>query len=189
MTWDVTALVSVAGTALNAVYAWPQVTRALRTVVGLSLGTVLLGYVSRLAWACYAVVRHDLGLLAGQLPPALAFLTLAVVVIRRRPALRTRALVSLGLFSSGTLGVAWCLPLLSAVAVATAALTAVPQLLAPATPGAAAGVSGRMYVLAAAASATWLTYGLLLGDPVIYLSHALILPTSALVAVRAAYVR
>jgi hypothetical protein len=33
---DVATLVSVAATAVNAVYAWPQVTKALRTVTGVS---------------------------------------------------------------------------------------------------------------------------------------------------------
>lgn len=188
-TSGVATLVSVAGTALNAAYAWPQVLRGLRTVAGVSLSTAFLGYVSRLAWACYAVAHHDLGLLAGQAPPLLAFLTLTVVVIRLRPALRTRALISLGLLSIGTLGTALCPPLLAAVAVTTAALTAVPQLLTPRTDEGVAGVSARMYVLAAAASASWLTYGLLVADPMICLPHALALPASTLVAIRTVHMR
>ncbi|MFG2043744.1 hypothetical protein [Dactylosporangium sp. NPDC048998] len=189
MNSDAATLVSLAGTALNAVYAWPQVTRALRTVAGLSLGTVFAGYMSRLAWACYAVVRHDLGLLAGQIPPLAAFLTLTVILSRQQSALRTRASISFGLLSVAMLGTAHYLPLLTVVAVTSAALTAVPQLLAPRTEEGVAGVSARMYVLAAAASAFWLTYGLLVGDPIVCLPHVLALPTSILVAIRTARIR
>jgi uncharacterized protein with PQ loop repeat len=147
---------------------------------------VSLGYVSRLAWACYAVARHDLALLAGQTPPVVAFLTLTVVLSRQRPELRTRALISLGLLSIGTLSMAHCLPLLTTLAVTTAALTAVPQLLTLRTGEGAAGVSQCMYVIAATASASWLTYGLLAGDPTICLPHVLVLPASTLVAIRTA---
>ncbi|GGM36614.1 hypothetical protein ACFFX1_36970 [Dactylosporangium sucinum] len=189
MNSDAATLVSIAGTALNAVYAWPQVTRALRTVAGLSLGTVFVGCTSRLAWACYAVVRHDLGLLAGQIPPLVAFLTLTVILSRRRPTLRARASISFGLFCVALLGMAHYLPLLTVVAVTTAALTAVPQLGTLRTDEGVAGVSARMYVLAAAASAFWLTYGLLVGDPMICLPHALALPISTLVAIRTARIR
>jgi len=38
----------------------------------------------------------------------------------------------------------------------------------------------------AAASITWLGYGLLTANPTVYLTHALILPTSMLIAIRAA---
>ncbi|MGI5239434.1 hypothetical protein [Dactylosporangium sp. CA-139066] len=189
MSLDAATLAGAAGTALNAAYAWPQVARALRTVAGLSLGTVFVGYMSRLAWACYAVVRHDLGLLAGQIPPLVALLMLAVILIRRRPARRARVAISFGLLSVAMLSMARYLPLLTVVAVTSAALTAVPQLLTPRTGEGAAGVSARMYVLAAAASACWLTYGLLVRDPMICLPHAVALPTSTIVAIRTVRIR
>ncbi|MEV4754549.1 hypothetical protein AB0J86_05450 [Micromonospora sp. NPDC049559] len=184
MTREIVILASATGTALNAVYVWPQVTRAARTTAGLATGTVLLGCTARLAWTCYAVIQHDPGLLAGQTPPALAFLTLAVLVIVRQPARRTRVVTALALGSAATLAAAWYPPLLATIAIATAAVTAVPQLFGPFTPGAAAGVSGHTYALAATASAIWLSYGLLTANPTVYLTHALILPTSVLVAIR-----
>ncbi|GAA4263360.1 hypothetical protein [Dactylosporangium darangshiense] len=189
MNSDAATLVSVVGTTLNAIYAWPQVTRALGSVAGVSLGTVLVGYMSRLAWACYALVRHDLGLLAGQIPPLAALLVLMVILICKRPTLRVRVLISFGLLSVAILSVAHNVPLLTGVAVTTAALAAVPQLLTPRTDEGVAGVSARTYVLAAAASAFWLTYGLLAGDPMICLPHAVALPTSTLVAIRTARMR
>jgi uncharacterized protein with PQ loop repeat len=182
MTSGAAILVSAGGTALNAVYAWPQVARARRTTAGLSAATTFLGYESRLAWTGYAATRHDLGLLAGQAPPAMAFFMLIVVMSRQRPESRIRIWISLGLLTIATLAMGYCRPLLACVAVTTAALTAVPQLLALRT-GQAAGVSAGMYVIAAAASASWLTYGLLVGDLTICLPNFLVLPTTILVAI------
>ncbi|WP_158888676.1 hypothetical protein [Amycolatopsis anabasis] len=173
----------VAGIVLNLTFIWPQVWRARRSVVGISLGTVLAGYSARLLWSIYAVRADDVELFLGQAPIALGFLIVAGFVYRGEPT--ARRTVPLGV-AAVTLVVAALTPwhtILSVVAVIAAAVVNLPQMIRVIRePGRVAGVSPAMYWLVASASAVWLTYGFLVHDLTISAPHFVLFPTGLVTA-------
>ncbi|OYN98738.1 hypothetical protein CGZ95_11690 [Enemella evansiae] len=176
-------VLGVLGVVLNQLFIWPQVARARRSLIGISPGTVVAGWFARLLWSVYAVVIADWTLALGQLPIALGFGLLALLLARGRP--ETRWFLLIGLLATGavTLAAAYSRPLLAALAVGVAAVVNLPQLVGVLRdPHRVGEVSPLMYWLVAAASATWLGYGLLT-DWVISLPHFLLLPSGIVVAV------
>ncbi|NNG19708.1 hypothetical protein HJ590_08980 [Naumannella sp. ID2617S] len=173
----------VLGVVLNQLFIWPQVARARRSLVGLSPGTVVAGWFARVLWSVYAVLVADLKLALGQVPIALGFLILAVLLGRGR--VETRRFLVIGVVGTAVVCAAASLsrPVLAVVAVAVAAVVNLPQLVQVLRdPERVSGVSPLMYWLIAAASATWLGYGAVT-DWVIALPHLVLLPSGVIVAV------
>ncbi len=172
-------VVGVVGVLLNQVFIWPQVRRALVTAEGVAALTVLGGLLARTAWTAYGSVLDDAALVVGNLTVAIGFLVLLLVLARSgrpvRPLAAAGVLVAVVVAASAAAG-----PLvLGWVAVVSAAVVNLPQMVRALTDrDRLAGVSVPTYLLVAAASSCWLTYGVLRRDPLISAPHLLLLPTA-----------
>lgn len=179
-------VVGTVGVALNQVFIWPQVRRALTTVEGLAALTVLGGLLARTTWTVYGAALGDTALVLGNATVATGFLVLLLLLARagRRPALLGgAAAVAAVTVLSAVAGQA----VLGAVAVVSAAVVNLPQMLrALRDPDRLAGVSVPTYCLVALASACWLTYGVLVRQPLITAPHLVLLPTAVVTAAVAA---
>lgn len=174
------------GVTLNCSMAWPQVWRATRTVEGIALGTVFTGFASRMFWSAYALHGTlDAPLLLGQLPVAIGFAFIAGAVGVRRGDLRLRLLLTLIGIVAGVILLGLISPvLLVAGGVGVLAVMNLPQMIGVLRrPESSRGVSAAMYWLTAAASASWIAYGFMTGDPFIPLPHFLLLPTGIATAI------
>lgn len=171
------------GVLLNQVFIWPQVRRALDSVEGVAALSVLGGLLARVTWTVYGVSLRDGALIVGNVTVATGFLVLLLLLLRRSP--RPIALVA-GAAAVGGVVVAAALgggAVLGWVAVVTAAVVNLPQMLrALSHRDGLAGVSVVTYLLIAAASACWLSYGLLVDQPLISAPHFLLLPTALITA-------
>ena len=180
-------MVGTLGVLLNQVFIWPQVLRAVRTAEGIAALTVLGGLLARISWTAYGAVLGDVALVVGNVTVATGFLLLLVVLVRRhrRPVvlalsgLGVAAVVAVAAYAGDTV-LAW-------LAVTSAAVVNLPQMVrALSDRDRLAGVSVPTYLLIAAASACWLTYGVLVRDAFISAPHLVLLPT-ALVTARLAW--
>lgn len=172
-------VVGVVGVVLNQIFIWPQVRRALVTAEGIAALTVLGGLLARVAWTAYGVVLGDLALIVGNVTVAVGFLVLLVVLARSHQ--RVLALGSLALVALAAVAFAAFIgdTVLGALAVVSAAVVNLPQMVRALTDRhRLAGVSVPTYLLVAAASACWLTYGVLVHDPLVSAPHLLLLPTA-----------
>jgi uncharacterized protein with PQ loop repeat len=186
VTWLI-AVLGVVGVVLNQVFIWPQVWRARRTVQGVAPLTALGGLLARSAWTAYGLVVSDVALVAGNLTVAVGFAALVALLARTDPARRVRLSLAAGTVVAAPAALVvlshW---VLAALAVASAAVVNVPQMLRAVTDRRRlAGVSAATYWLIAAASACWLGYGVAVRNLVISAPHMLLLPTAVATAVLA----
>ncbi len=179
-------VVGTIGVALNQVFIWPQVRRACSTVEGLAALSVLGGLLARTTWTVYGAALGDPALVLGNVTVATGFLLLLLLLARAQRATVLLAggvavaAVALGAALAGEVVLGW-------VAVVSAAVVNLPQMLqALRDPRRLAGVSVPTYCLIALASACWLSYGLLVHEPLITAPHLLLLPTALVTAVMAA---
>lgn len=178
-----TPAVAVTGVLLNQVFIWPQVRRAMITAEGIAALTVLGGLLARVSWTAYGAVLGDVALVVGNVTVAGGFLLLLVILARRR-----QHAVALGAAGAGVAVTVLAAALagnavLGVLAVVSAAVVNLPQMVrALVDRERLAGVSVPTYLLIAAASACWLTYGVLVGDPLISAPHLLLLPTALVTA-------
>ena len=160
-------LVGTLGVLLNQVFIWPQVLRAVRTAEGIAALTVLGGLLARISWTAYGAVLGDVALVVGN------------VVVLALSGLGVAAAVAVAAYAGDTV-LAW-------LAVTSAAVVNLPQMVrALSDRDRLAGVSVPTYLLIAAASACWLTYGVLVQEAFISAPHLVLLPT-ALVTARLAW--
>nr|CEL14178.1 hypothetical protein [Kibdelosporangium sp. MJ126-NF4]CTQ88545.1 hypothetical protein [Kibdelosporangium sp. MJ126-NF4] len=171
------------GIVLNLTFIWPQVWRARRSVVGIALGTVLAGFGARLLWSVYSVRAADLELFLGQAPIALGFLIVAGFVYFGDRTARRKVLVGV---AGVTVAIAALTPWhlgVSVAAVVVAAVVNLPQMIRVIRePEQVAGVSPAMYWLVTAASAVWLSYGIVVHDLTISAPHFVLFPTGLVTA-------
>ncbi|MEJ7690253.1 MAG: hypothetical protein WKF76_07375 [Nocardioidaceae bacterium] len=171
------------GVVLNQLFIWPQVWRARRTLEGVSLLTALSGVLARLAWSVYGWQTGDVALIAGNVTVTVGFLFLVVMLARGEVASWPRVTISTAAVVAGVLAAATSTVVLAWVAVLSAGVVVIPQLVrALAEPDRLAGVSTVMYVLVATASACWLAYGIVVDDLIISAPHFVLLPTAMLTA-------
>ena len=181
------AVVGATGVLLNQVFIWPQVRRAFHTVEGLAVLSVLAGLLARSLWSVYGLVLSDPALVSGNVTVASGFLVLLVLLAARRrgaaPALAAGAVaVAAGVVVAVLAGEA----VLGWAAVVTAAVVNLPQMVrALLDPRRLAGVSVLTYLLIAAASTCWLSYGVLTRRPLVSAPHLLLLPTALVIAAAA----
>lgn len=180
------AAVGALGIALNQVFIWPQVGRAVRTTEGVAALTVLGGLLARSTWTTYGAVLRDPELVIGNVTVAFGFLTLLLLLAWRAPrrlplltgALLVAAVVVMATAAGSTV--------LGGVAVVAAGVVSLPQMLrALADRERLAGVSVPTYALMCVASVCWFSYGVLIGSWTVSAPHVVLLPTSAVVAVLA----
>jgi uncharacterized protein with PQ loop repeat len=180
--------------AIGIATGWPQVLRLCvgRRHEGLSLTANVLGVLYATAWLLYGVANHStvqvvtniLGL-AGLVAILVGHLVLARPATRQwLPLLVTGLAVLLVVFSLGArpLGVTASIATISGVA---------PQVLVLARNrwagiSDAAGVSRTRWGLSCAANLLWVSYGLLVGDPVIIVNSSVITALAAAIVVLAA---
>lgn len=176
-------LVGALGVLLNQVFIWPQVRRALTTVEGVAALSVLGGLLARATWAVYGLTLGDLALILGNVTVAVGFALLLALLVRQTD----RAVeLAAGTAAVGAIVLAAALSsvtVLGWVAVVTAAVVNLPQMVRALTDRERlAGVSVPTYLLIAAASTCWLSYGLLVDEPLISAPHVLLLPTALITA-------
>lgn len=181
------ALVGVTGVLLNQVFIWPQVLRAVRTVEGVAVLSVLAGLLARALWSVYGVALADPALVWGNVTVAGGFLALLVLVAARRRSTAPRVLAGAALVAAAVVAVTLAgEAVLGWVAVVTAAVVNLPQMVRVlADRDRLAGVSVPTYLLVAAASSCWLTYGLVTQRFLITAPHLLLLPSALVIAVTA----
>ncbi len=178
--------VGAVGIALNQVFIWPQVARAVRTTEGVAALTVLGGLLARSTWTTYGAVLDDTELVIGNATVAVGFLVLLVLLVRRTPRRRRLLAGALLVAVVVTAATAAGSSVLGAVAVVTAAVVSLPQMArALADRERLAGVSVPTYVLICIASVCWFSYGVLIGSWTVSAPHVVLLPTSAVVTVLA----
>ena len=179
----VAVVLGAVGVVLNQVFIWPQVVRGLRTVEGVAALTVLGGLLARATWTVYGAVLGDLALVLGNVTVTVGFLLLLVLLVRAAdrpvPLVGGGVAVALAVLAAslaGGLVLGW-------VAVVTAAVVNLPQMVrALLDPHRLAGVSVPTYLLVAAASSCWLSYGVAVHEPLISAPHYVLLPTALMVA-------
>ncbi len=180
-------LVGTTGVVLNQIFIWPQVLRALRTVEGVATLTLLTGLLARALWSVYGIALSDAALVVGNVTVASGFLVLLVLVALRRQG-QAPVLLAGGAGVTGLVVVASLAgeAVLGWAAVVTAAVVNLPQMArALLDRHRLAGVSVPTYLLIAAASTCWLTYGVLTRRPLISAPHLLLLPTALVIAATA----
>jgi uncharacterized protein with PQ loop repeat len=179
------SLVPVLGTlavGLSIAFAWPQAVRARRAhdVSGISAPSTLLLVLTSTTWLGYGLAIGDLAVIAGNgVALTAAAVTLAVLI--RRDAVGDAPLLPLV--------AAWAVVLASLLAAATAlgwgsapvgmfgavlgiSMT-IPQAWRASRGHGTGGVSLLTHLLLMAVMATWLLYGLLVADPVIWIPNVL----------------
>ena len=180
-------VVGTLGVLLNQVFIWPQVLRAVRTAEGIAALTVLGGLLARISWTAYGAVLGDVALVVGNVTVATGFLLLLVVLVRRHRRPVALALSGLGVAAAVAVAAYAGDTVLAWLAVTSAAVVNLPQMVrALSDRDRLAGVSVPTYLLIAAASACWLTYGVLVQEAFISAPHLVLLPT-ALVTARLAW--
>lgn len=177
------ALLGALGVLLNQVFIWPQVVRGLRSTEGVAVLTVLGGLLARATWSVYGTVLGDAALVLGNVTVTVGFLLLLVLLLRdgrpRRPLLLGALVVAAVLAAASAVGG----DVLGWVAVVTAAVVNLPQMLRALTDrDRLSGVSVPTYLLIASASACWLSYGVVVREPLISAPHLVLLPTALVVA-------
>jgi uncharacterized protein with PQ loop repeat len=187
--------------ALSVTVSWPQVYKSCvqRRTNGLSATACTLGVAMPIGWVSY-------GLLAGQriqivtnLATGTAALAILVALLLTQPELRSLRALRIGAGSGGavvgaallSLGAAalpgvtahQVAPVLGLLLAAVSLLSAIPQPLALLRDRRAdlSGLSPLRWWLAASACASWLTYGLLTGQPAVWASAAVGLTSAAIV--------
>lgn len=178
-----TAVVGSAGVGLNQIFIWPQVRRALTGVEGVATLTVLGGLFARASWTLYGIRLGDPILIVGNALVAGGFLLLFAALVHysaRRGFLVAQAVVvvaaTAAAATAGTTVIGW-------TAVSAASAVYLPQMLRTMKePRRASGVSVSTYLLSAAASACWFSYGFLVHQPLISAPHILLLPSALVTA-------
>src|ERR1700722_18155392 len=171
------------GVALNQVFIWPQVRRAVTSVEGVAALSVLGGLLARATWTVYGISQGSVALIVGNVTVAAGFLVLLLLLLRQG-----RQLLLLAGGAAGVAVVIFAVALLGGavlgwVAVAAAAVVNLPQMLRVlADRDRLAGVSVLTYLLIASASACWLAYGLLVRQPLISIPPLLMMPSAVLIA-------
>jgi uncharacterized protein with PQ loop repeat len=180
----VAAVLGFVGVMLNQVFIWPQVWRARHRVEGVSPATAMAGLLARSAWLVYGAVIGDVALVVGNVTVAVGFAILLFLLARAERRLAGRLFASAVLVLVAVGLVALSQPALAVLAVVSAAVVNLPQMVrALADRERLAGVSAATYFLIAAASTTWLLYGIVVDDLVISAPHFLLLPTALVTAV------
>ena len=177
------AVLGALGVVLNQVFIWPQVVRALRTTQGVAALSVLGGLLARSLFSVFGTEIDDRALVLGNVTVAVGFLLLLVLLLRdaeRRLPLLLGGLAVAGVLvaasAAGGLVLGW-------TAVVAAAVVNLPQMLRAITdPDRLAGVSVPTYLLIASASSCWLTYGVVVDEPLLSAPHYVLLPTALVVA-------
>ena len=194
--------------ALSVSLSWPQVYKSCvqRRTSGLSATACALGVAMPIGWITYGLLSGERIQVMTNVATGLAGLSILVALLITQPALRTRRALRVSAGSAGavvtaalvSLGAA-ALPGVSGHAAASVLgmllagvsfVSAIPQPLALLRNRNQdiSGLSPLRWRLASGACASWLTYGLLTGQPAVW-SSALVGLTSALIVVTVLHVR
>ncbi len=171
-------------------FVWPQVFRLIRTRD--ASGVSALGALWALAgfglWTVYGADTHLGAVTIANAQSVAGFLVAAVLARRFGPAV-PRFVPALLAIASGVVAAAVLLPAEAVgwTAVAVGATAYLPQArVALARDGSAlGGVSITTYVLIAVSSALWASYGVFEHDVIVVAPNVVIIPTAALIALRA----
>jgi uncharacterized protein with PQ loop repeat len=175
-------VVGAIGVVLSIAFAWPQALAARRAddVSGVSSSASLLLLLTATTWTIYSLAVADVSLVVANLVTALAAaVTLEALVRRKHVAVAASILLVLA-WALALAAVASLAGVLDAgpapVGILAAALgisMSVPQAWRAARGHGVEGVALTTYFLLMGVMATWLAYGLLLGDPVIWFPNVL----------------
>jgi len=183
-----TNLLGLVASGLSMFFIWPQVLRVYRkdTVEGLAPFGALQGMSGSLLWSIYGFARGDIPLFGSNLLLAIAISLLGVAMTRHGVLPRTTLPgVALIVLCTGLTAVALSTALVGVLAFLIGTSSVLPQTFKVLCDPDLAGVSVSSNSLLFVTSTAWLTYGLAIGDTLVWLPNLLIIPCSALIVAKA----
>jgi uncharacterized protein with PQ loop repeat len=169
-------------------FIWPQVFRVYRndTVEGLAPLGALQGMSGSILWSTYGLSQSDMPLFGSNLLLSVAIGLLAVAMTRHRILTRsTLSAVVAGVLGVGFLAGAVSTTLLGMLAFAVGALSVIPQTVKVLRDPDLQGVSVSSNSLLFVTSCAWMSYGLAIGDTLVWLPNVLVIPCSAVIVFKA----
>lgn len=181
-------LLGLVASTLSMLFIWPQVFRVYRnnTVEGLAPLGALQGMSGSILWAIYGLAQTDIPLFGSNLLLSVAIALLGIAMTRHgvlsRSVLSTAVTVVVGV---GFVAASISTSLVGVLAFVIGALSVLPQtfkvLRDPDLNGVSVSSNSLLFVTACA----WLSYGLTIGDTLVWLPNVLVIPCSALIVVKA----
>ncbi len=175
-------------TLLSVAFVWPQVARVYRmhSVEGIAPNGTLHGVAATCLWAVYGAATGVVPLTISNLTVLAAMLLIGAAQVRHRVlAGRTLALTLCASAAVALLSAAVSPVLTGVIAIAVGATSILPQAIHVLRADDLSGVSVTTYGLLVLTALAWSSYGLLIGDWLVVAPNALVLPCSALIAVKA----
>lgn len=169
-------------------FIWPQVFRVYRndTVEGLAPLGALQGMSGSILWSIYGLSQSDMPLFGSNLLLSVAIGLLGVAMTRHRIlAPTTLVTVVTGILGVGFVAGAVSTTLLGVLAFAIGALSVVPQTVKVLRDPDLQGVSVSSNSLLFVTSCAWMSYGLAIGDTLVWLPNVLVIPCSAIIVAKA----
>jgi len=169
-------------------FIWPQVFRVYRndTVEGLAPLGALQGMSGSILWAVYGLAQTDIPLFGSNLLLAVAIALLGVAMTRHgvlsRTVLSTVITVVLGV---GFITASVSTSLVGILAFGVGAFSVLPQTVKVLRDPDLNGVSVSSNSLLFVTCCAWLSYGLTIGDTLVWLPNVLVIPCSALIVAKA----
>ncbi|MBU3703507.1 MAG: hypothetical protein FGM42_03940 [Ilumatobacteraceae bacterium] len=181
-------LLGIVASTLSMLFIWPQVFRVYHndTVEGLAPLGALQGMSGSILWAVYGLAQTDIPLFGSNLLLAVAIALLGVAMTRHgvlsRTVLSTVITVVLGV---GFITASVSTSLVGILAFGVGALSVLPQTVKVLRDPDLNGVSVSSNSLLFVTCCAWLSYGLTIGDTLVWLPNVLVIPCSALIVVKA----
>lgn len=184
---ELTAVLAPVCTTLAVSFAWPQVFKIYRqnTVEGLSSKGTLHGLSGCLLWTMYGAAQGLVPILVSNGAVGTAMLMIAAAQIRHRT-LRVSHLLALlcGVTLIGLGALALSTTLVGWMAIVIGVTSILPQVMHVSRTADLSAISLPMYGLIVLSGILWSLYGALIGDWLIVITNAFILPCALYIALK-----
>lgn len=181
-------LLGVVASTLSMLFIWPQVFRVYRndTVEGLAPLGALQGMSGSILWAVYGLAQTDIPLFGSNLLLAVAVGLLGVAMTRHGVLSRTLlSTVVTFVVGIGFITASVSTSLVGILAFGVGALSVLPQTVKVLRDPDLNGVSVSSNSLLFVTCCAWLSYGLTIGDTLVWLPNVVVIPCSVLIVVKA----
>lgn len=181
-------LLGIVASALSMLFIWPQVFRVYRndTVEGLAPLGALQGMSGSILWAIYGLAQTDMPLFGSNLLLAVAIGLIGAAMTRHGVLARSvfSAVVTV-VVGVGFVAAAVSTSFVGILAFGVGALSVLPQTVKVLRDPDLNGVSVSSNSLLFVTCCAWLSYGLTIGDTLVWLPNVLVIPCSALIVAKA----